>query len=102
MLVAGCAATPPPPTPGKIRINQDPYPSTYAPYPAAVTLIRGATVLDGEGGRIDHGSVLLSDGKVQAVGGADLAAPEGAVVIDAAGKYVTPGIIDIHMRGQEE
>ena len=94
-LVAGCATTPPP-TPGKIRINQDPYPSTYAPYPGAVTLIRGATVLDGEGGRIDNGSVLLSEGKVQAIGGVDLAAPDGAIVIQAAGKYVTPGIIDVH------
>ncbi|MFL6746468.1 MAG: amidohydrolase, partial [Sphingomicrobium sp.] len=57
---------------------------------------RGATVLDGEGGRIDNGSVLLVAGKVAAVGGADLAAPEGATVIDARGAYVTPGIIDIH------
>ena len=94
-MVAGCATTPPP-KPGSIRINENPYPSTYQPYGSVPTLIRGATVLDGEGGRIDNGSVLLVAGKVAAVGGADLAAPEGATVIDARGAYVTPGIIDIH------
>jgi imidazolonepropionase-like amidohydrolase len=93
--VAGCAIAPPP-KPGAIRINENPYPSTYQPYGSIPTLIRGATVLDGEGGRIDNGSVLLVAGKVAGIGGADLAAPEGATVIDAHGAYVTPGIIDIH------
>src|SRR4249919_4155887 len=96
--LAGCAALAPPPKskPGTVHIAENPYPSTYRPYGGVPTLIRNATVLDGEGGRIDNGSVLLVDGKVQAVGGADLAAPEGATIIDAAGRYVTPGIIDIH------
>jgi imidazolonepropionase-like amidohydrolase len=93
--LAACAAQPKP-KPGEIRINENPYPSTYQPYGSVPTLIRGATILDGEGGRIENGSVLLIDGKVSAVGGADLGAPEGATVIDAAGKYVTPGIIDVH------
>ena len=95
LVVAGCATTPPP-KPGSIRINENPYPSTYQPYGGVPTLIRGATILDGEGGRIDNGSILIADGKVQAVGGADLAAPEGATVIDGQGRYVTPGIIDVH------
>jgi imidazolonepropionase-like amidohydrolase len=97
--LTGCAALAPPPAkpkPGTVRINENPYPSTYRPYGGVPTLIRNAVVLDGEGGRIDNGSVLLVDGKVSAVGGADLAAPEGATVIDAQGHYVTPGIIDIH------
>ena len=94
--LSACATTPEKPTPGVIRINEDPYPSTYRPYPGALTFIHGATILDGEGGRIENGSIVLADGKVQAVGGADLAAPEGAFVIDAQGRYVTPGIIDVH------
>ena len=93
-LLAGCATTPKKAPP--IRINQDPYPSTYTRYPGAATLIRGATVLDGEGGRLENGSVLIADGVVRAVGGPELGAPDGAVVIDAAGRYVTPGIIDVH------
>jgi imidazolonepropionase-like amidohydrolase len=98
-VVAGlsaCVAPAPRPTPGAIRIAEDPYPSTYRAYPGAVTYIHGATILDGEGGRIDNGSILLADGKVQAVGGAEIAAPEGAFIIDAQGRYVTPGIIDVH------
>jgi imidazolonepropionase-like amidohydrolase len=78
-----------------VRINLDPYPSTYQPQPSGTTLIRGATVLDGIGGQIENGDVLIENGRISAVG-TDLEAPEGATVIDAAGRYVTPGIIDIH------
>src|SRR4030095_892500 len=96
--LAGCAALAPPPKskPGTVHIAENPYPSTYRPYGGVPTLIRNAIVLDGEGGRIDNGSVLLVDGKVSAVGGADLAAPEGATVIDAAGRERHPRIIRIH------
>ena len=71
MALAGCAALAPPPKskPGTVHIAENPYPSTYHPYGGVPTLIRNATVLDGEGGRIDNGSVLLIDGKVSAVGG---------------------------------
>ncbi len=78
-----------------VRINLDPYPSTYQPQPSGTTLIRGATVLDGIGGQIENGDVLIENGRISAVG-SGLEAPEGATVIDAAGRYVTPGIIDIH------
>jgi imidazolonepropionase-like amidohydrolase len=80
------------------EFDKDPYPSTYKPYPGAPVLIRGATVFDGAGRRFDNGVVLLRDGKVAAVAGslADLDVPAGAVVIDGSGKFVTPGIIDIH------
>ena len=95
--VSGCAAQDKAkPKAAPIRINQDPYPSTYNRYPGAITVIRGATVFDGEGGRIENGTVVLSDGVVQAVGGADVPSPDGAYVIDGQGKYVTPGIIDNH------
>jgi imidazolonepropionase-like amidohydrolase len=78
------------------EFDKDPYPSTYKPYPGAPTALIGATVFDGAGGRIERGAVLLAEGKVVAVGGADLAVPEGYQRIDATGLYVTPGIIDIH------
>ncbi len=74
---------------------RDPYPSTYRAYPGVPTLVRNVTVFDGEGARIDNGSVLFADGKVVAVGQA-LDAPAGAQVIDGQGKYLTPGIVDIH------
>lgn len=78
------------------EFNKDPYPSTYKPYPGEPTALIGATVFDGEGGRIDNGVVLFADGKVAAVGGADLTVPANYRRIDGAGKFVTPGIIDIH------
>ena len=40
-------------------------------------------------------TLLLQDGKIEAVGGA-ISAPPDAVVIEAKGKYVTPGIVDVH------
>ncbi len=80
---------------GPVRPPVDPYPSTYAPYPSGAVLITGATILTGAGDRIDNGSILIQDGKIAAVGAA-VAAPDGATQIDAGGKWVTPGIIDIH------
>ncbi|MBD3761118.1 amidohydrolase [Rhizorhabdus sp.] len=85
----------PPPGKGK-AFNLDPFPSTYRPYPGTPTAIVGATVFDGEGGRIDNGTVLIAEGKIVAIGGADLAVPSGATVVDGKGKWVTPGIIDVH------
>ncbi|HEU4705289.1 MAG TPA: amidohydrolase [Sphingomicrobium sp.] len=97
LALPGCAELAPKPKPAPpIRINEDPFPSTYVRYPGVPTVIRNATVFDGEGGRITGGTVVLADGVVQAVGGSDLAAPAGAVEIDGTGKFVTPGIIDVH------
>jgi imidazolonepropionase-like amidohydrolase len=78
--------------------NKDPYPSTYKPYPGVPTLITGATVFDGAGGRLERGQVLIKDGKIAAVAGAlaDMDLPANVVRIDGTGKFVTPGIIDIH------
>src|SRR5262245_61040714 len=84
-------------TAGKTRSRfvEDPYPSTYQPIAAAPVLIEHATVLTGTGQRLDDASVLLQDGKVVAVGSA-LQAPAGATRVDGTGKWVTPGIIDVH------
>lgn len=78
-----------------VRINQDPFPSTYQPMASQPTLITNVTILDGIGGMIESGSVLMSGGKIQAVG-SDIDAPQDAVVIDGKGQWVTPGIIDVH------
>ena len=102
--LAGCAsaasqaATPSPADANQAAeepLFQDPFPSTYAPFPSGTTLIRNATVLTGTGERIDGGSVLIRDGKVAEVG-RSITAPAGATVVDASGKWVTPGLIDTH------
>lgn len=75
---------------------ETPFPSTYKAYPSADTAITGVTLYDGEGQRIDNATLFMSGGKIVSVGGPDVAVPASAVVIDGSGKYVTPGIIDIH------
>src|ERR1700756_4625464 len=62
---------------------------------APVILIRNATILTVSHGTIDKGDILIKDGKIAAVGGT-LKAPADAVVIDATGQFVSPGIIDCH------
>ncbi len=73
-----------------------PFPSTYKAYPGVATAIRNVTVYDGEGGKIDNGVVFMTAGKISSVGGPETAIPAGVMVIDGTGKFVTPGIIDIH------
>ncbi len=63
---------------------------------ASVVAIRGATVLTVTRGTIQNGTVVLRDGKIAAVGGASTAIPAGAQIVEAAGRFVTPGIIDAH------
>jgi len=97
LALSACAAMQEKPKPAPaIHINEDPYPSTYVRYPGAVTVVRHATVLDGDGHQINNGTVVFGDGVIQAVGGPEIASPAGAVEVDGAGKFVTPGIIDVH------
>jgi imidazolonepropionase-like amidohydrolase len=85
-----------PPGHGAVSVpNADPYPSTYRPVPSRATVIRNVAIFTGAGPLIRNGAILLENGKVAAIG-ADVTAPPDAVVIDGAGKYVTPGLIDTH------
>ena len=76
--------------------NPDPYPSTYQAMPRRDAAIVGATVFTAAGERIENGVVIMTDGRVAAVGGADTPVPQGHQVIDARGRFVTPGLIDVH------
>jgi imidazolonepropionase-like amidohydrolase len=78
----------------EITFAVDPAPSTYRPGPRTDTLIAGATVLDGTGGR-RVADILMHDGRIVAYGLSLERAP-GVTVIDAAGRWVTPGLIDVH------
>src|SRR5690606_31567256 len=62
---------------------------------APPVLVGGATVLDGNGGRLDGADVLMADGRIVAVG-TGLDVPADAVRGDGRGKWGTPGIIDVH------
>ncbi|WP_166636754.1 amidohydrolase [Cognatilysobacter terrigena] len=87
-LAAGAASSP-------SRFVQDPYPSTYTRIPSGAVLIRNATVLTGTGERLDGADVLMRNGTIAAVG-KSLEAPADATIVDGTGKWVTPGIIDVH------
>jgi imidazolonepropionase-like amidohydrolase len=98
--LAGCAthspaATDPPAPSGAAVTAAEPFASTYVPFASAPTLIRGGTVMTAAGDVVPNGMVLIVDGRIAAAG-ADVQAPAGARVIDATGRYVTPGLIDTH------
>ena len=57
--------------------------------------IQGGKVITITDGVLENGTVLIENGKIAAVG-ENLAIPAGAEIIDATGKYVTPGLIDAH------
>jgi len=58
-------------------------------------VIKNAIVMTVTHGTIANGSVYVKDGKIAAVG-KDVNAPASATVVDAGGKYLTPGLIDSH------
>jgi dihydroorotase len=68
-------------------------------------LIRGGRILDPSRQTDEVADLLLQDGKVEAVG-QNLGRPDGVEVLEAAGKIVAPGLIDLHVHlrepGQED
>lgn len=102
--LAACAATaegPPKatasakPLPKGLEASGEAFASTYRPLPGRPTAIVGATVLTGTGAQIENGMVLVRDGRIESVGPAG-APPAGYEVVDAQGRWVTPGVIDAH------
>ncbi len=87
MVVVGCTSE-------TAEDAPEPFASTYRALDGDVTLITGAIVLTGTGERIDDGDVLIVDGRIAEIGtGIER---DDATVVDATGRWVTPGIIDVH------
>jgi imidazolonepropionase-like amidohydrolase len=113
LAAIGCAPTTPSTTPAPSSVsrdstapvpsgrgstslpNADPFPSTYVPFASHTTVIRNVNIMTAAGPTIRNGAILLQNGKIAAVG-LTVDAPSDAVVIDGAGRYVTPGIVDVH------
>jgi imidazolonepropionase-like amidohydrolase len=87
LLLAGCEAD-------VEGAAEAPFASRYAALPSEATILKGATVLDGVGGRLENADVIMENGKITAVG-SNLDAG-GRTVVDASGMWVTPGVIDVH------
>ncbi len=107
LLLAGCAgmakkpAAPAAESPAArskaapFSFTEDPYPSTYRPLPSTPLLLTGATVLVGDGSRLEGADVLMESGKIAAIG-VNLSVPAEVQRVDARGKWITPGLIDVH------
>jgi imidazolonepropionase-like amidohydrolase len=68
---------------------------TAAPGQPRVVALRGATLLTVTKGTIPKGTIVLRDGKIAALG-ANVDVPADAEVVDATGKFISPGLIDAH------
>lgn len=73
-------------------------PNGEAPQPASAVLFKNVRVFDGKSDRLsDRTSVLVVGSRIEKIGvGVDVAGPDGAVVIDGAGRVLMPGLIDAH------
>lgn len=78
-----------------IETKPKPFASTYKPMASVATLITNATILIGNGEQIDNASILFANNKIVAIG-TDLDTSAATVVIDAKGRWLTPGLIDNH------
>src|SRR5688572_28847383 len=63
-------------------------------------LIRGGRVIDPSRNTDEVADVYLENGKVRAVG-RDIGSPDDALILDAEGKIVSPGLIDLHVHLRE-
>lgn len=73
----------------------NPFPSTYAPAAQTDTLFINATILDGAGKRFDDASLLIRGGTIVAIDDVS-ERPQDVRVVDAEGRWITPGIVDPH------
>ncbi len=78
--------------PGAVRAQER---MTVPPQDKPVAL-RGATIHTVTKGTITNGTIVLDRGRIAAIGGADLAIPNGARVVDVTGKHIYPGLVDAY------
>ena len=70
------------------------FPSTYAPPEGQPVLFKNATILTGDGRRLDEADLYIAERQIQWVGEGEIA--PGATEVDASGRWITPGLIDVH------
>lgn len=100
LLVLACTPRTAPPTSPPAEPAAAPGTGAAEAPPAVVSdgpprLFRDARIMTAAGEIFERADLLVVGGRISAVG-PGLRAPDGAVVVDAAGKTITPGIIDTH------
>lgn len=79
-----------------VAFGKDAYPSTYAPLAISPVLLQDAAIYTGNGAFIEQGFILLQEGQIAHVGPHKPPLPAQTQIIEAQGRYVTPGLIDPH------
>lgn len=77
-----------------LKAHAEAFPSTYQAPVGPPVLLKNATVLTGDGQRLDNASIYLADGKVAWVGSGEVA--PNTRIVDATNQWITPGLIDVH------
>ena len=75
--------------------NNEPFESTYYSLPQSNILFKGGNIYDGDGNEFLNTDVIINNGVIVAIG-EDLPVSEDTIIKDVTGKWITPGIIDIH------
>ena len=78
-----------------INANNEPFKSTYYSLPQSNILFKGVNIYDGDGNEFLNTDVIINNGVIVAIG-EDLPISEDTIIKDITGKWITPGIIDIH------
>ena len=78
-----------------IAADYEPYESSYEPLPYTNTIFKNANIYDGDGKEFIETDIIIQDGKIIAIG-KELPRSNELITVDATGKWITPGIIDIH------
>ena len=67
------------------------------PVPGPPIVLRGVSVINPATGRVaPNRTVVIRGNRIVAVGGTLLPVPQGAVLVDGAGKFAIPGLWDMH------
>lgn len=77
------------------ELTKRPFASTYEVPSSSTTLIQAATVLTGDGQQLENTDLYLIDGKIAQIG-KNLPVDKADEIVDGAGKWITPGLIDVH------
>ncbi|RMH42501.1 MAG: amidohydrolase [Gammaproteobacteria bacterium] len=94
LTIVGCTDSKEQNNPDNETANE-PFASTYQPAPSGSWVVRDAHILTGTGSELHDADLWVKDGKIQAIG-KDLTVDDGTLEIDGRGRWLTPGLIDVH------
>ena len=76
------------------RAQPETFPSTYVAPAGQPVLFKNATILTGDGRRLDETDLYVAEGRIQWVGKGEIVSD--ATEVDASDRWITPGLIDVH------